>query len=114
MQLQARMACWCGVLPPVLYTLCWSWHLRHYPAHPVLLPVHLRTAASPCKLYIHKYICKLAQCGSVQESGVCECSINRVAVLQDMGFIDRAENIRALQAVNGNVNAAVERLLSGV
>ena len=33
---------------------------------------------------------------------------------QDMGFIDRAENIRALQAVNGNVNAAVERLLSGV
>lgn len=35
-------------------------------------------------------------------------------MLQDMGFIDRAANIRALQAVNGNVNAAVERLLSGM
>lgn len=40
--------------------------------------------------------------------------VGAIAVLQDMGFIDRAENIRALQAVNGNVNAAVERLLSGV
>eukprot|EP01026_Neomeris_dumetosa_P007652 TRINITY_DN12375_c0_g4_i1.p1 TRINITY_DN12375_c0_g4~~TRINITY_DN12375_c0_g4_i1.p1 ORF type:complete len:449 (-),score=57.37 TRINITY_DN12375_c0_g4_i1:275-1621(-) len=34
--------------------------------------------------------------------------------LQDMGFLDRAANIRALQATGGNVNAAVERLLSGI
>lgn len=32
--------------------------------------------------------------------------------LQDMGFIDRDANVRALQATGGNVNAAVERLLS--
>lgn len=32
--------------------------------------------------------------------------------LQDMGFVNREENIRALQATGGNVNAAVERLLS--
>ncbi|KAL0726053.1 hypothetical protein Bca4012_022146 [Brassica carinata] len=31
--------------------------------------------------------------------------------LEEMGFFDRAENIRALRATNGNVNAAVERLL---
>jgi ubiquilin len=34
-------------------------------------------------------------------------------LLQDMGFFDRDANIRALQATGGNVNAAVERLLSG-
>ena len=34
--------------------------------------------------------------------------------LQDMGFSDRPANVRALQAVSGNVNAAVERLLSGL
>lgn len=33
--------------------------------------------------------------------------------LQDMGFYDRAANIAALTATAGNVNAAVERLLSG-
>lgn len=32
--------------------------------------------------------------------------------LNDMGFFDRDENIRALLLTNGNVNAAVERLLS--
>ncbi|CAH2076685.1 unnamed protein product [Thlaspi arvense] len=32
--------------------------------------------------------------------------------LEEMGFFDRAENIRALRATNGNVNAAVERLLA--
>jgi ubiquilin len=32
--------------------------------------------------------------------------------LQDMGFFDQQENIRALQATGGNVNAAVDRLLS--
>ncbi len=32
--------------------------------------------------------------------------------LQDMGFYDRDSNIRALQATNGNVHAAVERLLA--
>lgn len=34
--------------------------------------------------------------------------------LQDMGFYDTPANVRALQATAGNVNAAVERLLSGV
>ncbi|KAL1188498.1 Ubiquitin domain-containing protein DSK2b [Cardamine amara subsp. amara] len=34
--------------------------------------------------------------------------------LQEMGFYDRAENIRALLATNGNVNAAVERLLGSI
>lgn len=33
--------------------------------------------------------------------------------LQDMGFPDAVANLRALQATGGNVNAAVERLLSG-
>lgn len=32
--------------------------------------------------------------------------------LQEMGFYDEQENIRALQQVGGNVNAAVDRLLS--
>lgn len=33
--------------------------------------------------------------------------------LNEMGFWDRDENIRALLLTNGNVNAAIERLLSG-
>jgi len=33
--------------------------------------------------------------------------------LQDMGFVDQSANLRALQSTNGNVNAAVERLLGG-
>jgi ubiquilin len=33
--------------------------------------------------------------------------------LSDMGFSDQAANLRALAAVNGNVQAAVERLLLG-
>jgi len=33
--------------------------------------------------------------------------------LQDMGFNNRALNIRALQQTGGNVEAAVERLLMG-
>lgn len=37
---------------------------------------------------------------------------NQLQQLQDMGFFDRAANIRALQATGGNVSAAVERLLS--
>ena len=34
--------------------------------------------------------------------------------LESMGFTDRASNIRALVATNGNVNAAVERLLGSM
>lgn len=34
--------------------------------------------------------------------------------LQEMGFFDREENIRALRATNGNVHAAVERLLGNL
>ena len=36
----------------------------------------------------------------------------QIQQLQDMGFYDRASNIAALRATNGNVNLAVERLLS--
>ena len=38
---------------------------------------------------------------------------NQLAQLNDMGFFDAGENIRALLATGGNVNAAIERLLSG-
>jgi len=38
---------------------------------------------------------------------------SQIQQLQDMGFTDVAANIRALQRTQGNVNAAVERLLSG-
>ena len=41
-----------------------------------------------------------------------EAYATQLLQLQDMGFYDRAENIRALQSTGGNVNAAVERLLS--
>ena len=34
------------------------------------------------------------------------------AQLQGMGFTDRARNLAALEATHGNINAAVERLLS--
>lgn len=35
----------------------------------------------------------------------------QLSQLQEMGFFDTQENLRALSAVGGNVNAAVERLL---
>lgn len=35
----------------------------------------------------------------------------QLSQLQEMGFFDIQENLRALSAVGGNVNAAVERLL---
>ena len=38
---------------------------------------------------------------------------NQLAQLNDMGFFDVEENIRALLATGGNVNAAIERLLNG-
>ena len=37
----------------------------------------------------------------------------QLAQLNDMGFFDPDENIRALLATGGNVNAAIERLLNG-
>jgi ubiquilin len=36
---------------------------------------------------------------------------SQLTQLESMGFIDRESNIRALTATNGNVNAAIERLL---
>ena len=36
----------------------------------------------------------------------------QLAALNEMGFWDAEENIRALQLSGGNVNAAIERLLS--
>lgn len=38
---------------------------------------------------------------------------SQLSQLNDMGFFDPQENIRALLATGGNVNAAVERLLNG-
>ncbi len=38
---------------------------------------------------------------------------NQLDQLNSMGFSDRAANVRALVASQGNVNAAVERLISG-
>ncbi len=38
---------------------------------------------------------------------------NQLQQLQDMGFSDGAANLQALIRTRGNVNAAVERLLSG-
>ncbi|EFJ13793.1 hypothetical protein SELMODRAFT_268972 [Selaginella moellendorffii] len=40
-----------------------------------------------------------------------ELYATQLSQLQDMGFYDTQENIRALSATNGNVHAAVERLL---
>ena len=37
---------------------------------------------------------------------------SQLAQLRDMGFYDAQENLRALIATQGNVNAAVERLLA--
>jgi ubiquilin len=39
---------------------------------------------------------------------------SQISQLCDMGFLDTDANLRALIATGGNVNAAVERLLSGV
>jgi ubiquilin len=36
----------------------------------------------------------------------------QLARLREMGFLDDAQNLRALVASNGNVNAAIEWLLS--
>lgn len=40
-----------------------------------------------------------------------ELYASQLSQLQEMGFIDTRENIQALLATSGNVNAAVERLL---
>ena len=40
-----------------------------------------------------------------------ELYATQLGQLQEMGFFDTAENIRALMATSGNVHAAVERLL---
>ncbi|KAI3834323.1 hypothetical protein MKX03_030130 [Papaver bracteatum] len=42
-----------------------------------------------------------------------ELYATQLSQLQEMGFFDTQENIRALRATSGNVNAAVERLLGG-
>ncbi|CAI5733872.1 unnamed protein product [Peronospora destructor] len=42
-----------------------------------------------------------------------ELYASQLTQLNDMGFSDRSQNIRALQATLGNVQAAVDRLLSG-
>ncbi|KAL7229045.1 hypothetical protein ACSBR2_007694 [Camellia fascicularis] len=40
-----------------------------------------------------------------------ELYATQLSQLQEMGFFDTQENIRALRATSGNVHAAVERLL---
>ncbi|EKE38298.1 ubiquitin family protein [Entamoeba nuttalli P19] len=42
-----------------------------------------------------------------------EVYANQINQLKEMGFFDEEENLRALQRVGGNVNAAVELLLQG-
>ncbi|KAI3949732.1 hypothetical protein MKX01_040949 [Papaver californicum] len=42
-----------------------------------------------------------------------ELYATQLSQLQEMGFFDTQENIQALRATSGNVNAAVERLLGG-
>ncbi|KAL3813962.1 hypothetical protein ACJIZ3_015230 [Penstemon smallii] len=42
-----------------------------------------------------------------------ELYATQLSQLQEMGFFDTEENIRALRATSGNVHAAVERLLGG-
>lgn len=42
-----------------------------------------------------------------------ELYASQLTQLTDMGFSNREQNLRALQATQGNVHAAVERLLSG-
>ncbi|MEC8263854.1 MAG: hypothetical protein VX017_11190, partial [Pseudomonadota bacterium] len=55
------------------------------------------------------------EAGGAQESGGEAAKLSeQLQQLQDMGFYDREENLRALQAARGNVNAAVERLLACV
>ena len=43
-----------------------------------------------------------------------EVYASQLTQLSDMGFSNRDQNIRALQATFGDVNAAVERILSGL
>jgi ubiquilin len=43
-----------------------------------------------------------------------ELYATQLAQLQEMGFFDTQENIRALIATAGNVHAAVERLLGNI
>lgn len=40
-----------------------------------------------------------------------ELYATQLSQLQEMGFFDTQENVRALRATSGNVHAAVERLL---
>jgi ubiquilin len=43
-----------------------------------------------------------------------ELYATQLSQLQEMGFFDTQENIRALRATAGNVHAAVERLLGNL
>lgn len=43
-----------------------------------------------------------------------ELYATQLTQLQEMGFFDTQENLRALIATNGNVHAAVERLLGNL
>jgi ubiquilin len=54
--------------------------------------------------------------GSVPASPVNpeELYASQLTQLTDMGFTNREQNVRALQATFGNVNAAVDRILSGL
>jgi UBA/TS-N domain len=55
-----------------------------------------------------RFICFFLNCFSVPPE---ELYATQLIQLQEMGFIDTQENIRALIATSGNVHAAVERLL---
>jgi UBA/TS-N domain len=64
------------------------------------------------------FVCSVCSCRTrLCNRRVCTVSCMTVGYLssdvQDMGFFDESENLRVLVATGGNVNAAVERLLSG-
>jgi ubiquilin len=51
----------------------------------------------------------LAHCYSTDDSH----SLRLIKQLQDMGFMNAAQNVRALLATGGNVHSAIEYILSG-
>ena len=57
--------------------------------------------------YSSRYVC------SHWEPGVIAEALVLLQQLQDMGFTNASQNVRALLATGGNVNAAIEYILGG-
>lgn len=59
---------------------------------------------------------QLQVCGSISIQVLHKCTITDAPVLQqlqDMGFTNASQNVRALLATAGNVHAAIEYILNG-